>query len=118
MHKINYFPELLPKSIRELISEDRPTSSSTHTDSAGWLSKYSSTHYKKSLVYKGPLLSIQTINTELIESNPMYLISPVIYKKAIKRALLKSQLLGDEDEWPPFLLSNLRGLRSSSILEI
>ena len=118
MHKINYFPELLPKSIRELISEDRPTSSSTHTDSAGWLSKYSSTHYKKSLVYKGPLLSIQKINTELIESNPMYLVSPVIYKKAIKIALLKSQLLGDEDEWPPFLLSNLRGLRSSSRLEI
>ena len=40
MHKVNHFPELLPKSIYETIPEKVPTSYSIHENSRVWLKRY------------------------------------------------------------------------------
>ena len=114
MHKVRYFPELLPKSIRETIPSNAPTQNSTHENCASWLEFYehSSPYYRTSVFYKGPLLAISSHNEELLK--PECLISMKIYKNSVKKLLLSLQKQGEGDEWPVFLLNSIKGLRKSS----
>ena len=114
IHKLNHFPDLLPESVRDTISHSRPVSRNIETDAAAWQLAYGSVHFKRSLFFKGPLLYVQDLNLSLIDSNIMLSVSFHYYKTAIKRELLKSQIGNDTDDWPPFLLNHVQGLRSSS----
>ena len=67
--------------------------------------------FRTSLFYKGPMLSISPINS--IITIPKSLFSIKIYKNSAKRELIKSQSLGDSEEWPTFILNNVPGLRKS-----
>ena len=62
MHKVNHFPELLPKSIYETIPENVPTSYSTHENSTVWLKNYGQGHFNSSIFSKSPLLSLTSNN--------------------------------------------------------
>ena len=55
MIKNTYFPFSLPKSVRETIANDAPTTDSNHDTNAEWLTKYNSPVYRNSLFFKGPL---------------------------------------------------------------
>ena len=114
MHKIKYFPTLLPKSIRETIPTNAPTQNSTHESCASWLEiyEYAGPYYRTSIFYKGPLLSINPCIEDILE--PACLISMKIYKNTIKKHLISLQSQGDDDEWPVFLLNSISGLRKSS----
>ena len=114
IHKLNHFPDMLPESVRDTISQNRPVSRTNEMDAAVWQLSYGSTHFKKSLFFKGPLLYVQDLNSSLIDSNIMLSVSLQYYKTAIKRELLKSQIGNDDDDWPLFLLNHVQGLRSSS----
>ena len=57
MLKTQYFPSLLPLSVRSTISADIPRSNATHTTCENWLKIYNSHIYRNSLFFKGPLLS-------------------------------------------------------------
>ena len=114
MHKINYLTELLPKSIRETIPENKPSLNSNYENSITWLNKYSQGHFNSSVFSKGPLLAITSKNTGIITPSNIYSIE--MYKKAAKTMLLESQNEGESDNWPNFLLNSIPGLRKSSRL--
>ena len=111
MHKINHFPELLPKSIHETILENAPTPYSTHENSKVWLKKYGQGHFNSSIFAKGPLLALTSNNKAIItQANTSYFKS---YKTAVKKMLLELQNEGESDNWPNFLLYCIPGLRKS-----
>ena len=66
-----------------------------------------------SAFYKGPLLSIIPEISELV--TPRTLFNAKIYKKDVRKALIKYQSSGDAEEWQSgdFLLVNIPGLRKS-----
>ena len=57
IHKLNYFQHLLPESVRDTVSNNRPESRNNETDAAAWQLTYGSVHFRKSLFFKGPLLN-------------------------------------------------------------
>ena len=114
MHKIRYFPDLLPRSIRETIPSNAPIHNSTYEHCESWLETYehAGPYYRTSVFYKGPLLAISSHNEELLE--PACLSSMNIYKNSVKKHLMSLQRQGDGEEWPLFWLNNIAGLRQSS----
>ena len=118
MHKIKYFPNTVPNSIRSLFADNTLTYDSNHENSAVWLETYSSPVFRSSIFYKGPILAISKTNVVDITSAPS-LFSLNIYKSSAKRVLLEQQSTTGEDEnsWPTFLLYKLSGLRSSTRIQ-
>ena len=110
-HKIKYFAQSVPKNIRDTFPENMPTVDSDYTTASAWNEYYSSRHFKHSVFYKAPLLSIYAVNANVTTLPSLFSIN--IYKANAKRMLLDQQNNDDTDEWPPFLLHNTPGLRRS-----
>ena len=112
MNKIHNHPHLLPTSVNNTISTDSPSPLSPTDYNSNWYSQYSSTSYKTSAFFKGPLLysNIMSGNTELNITTLNY------YKRTVKSYLLKVQGSGDTVEWCPnnFKLTSIQGLRIST----
>ena len=57
LHKIKYFPESLPLSIRETLPDNAPSQNSTHENGITWLNKYGQSHFNLSIFLR--LLCLQ-----------------------------------------------------------
>ena len=116
MHKIKYFPNMLPISVRDTIASNSPTaeSNSTHETCEAWLENFGNSYHRKSIFFKGPLLSIDSNISNLVTPTTQFSINA--YKSNVKRFLLKQQSGGDVDEWQAenFILYNISGLRKSA----
>ena len=113
VHKTRHFPLDLPRSVRKTIAENSPLPGATHESSNEWLQNLSYYLYTRSVFYKGPLLSVIPEISELV--TPPTLLNAKIYKKDVRKALVKYQSSGDAEEWQSgnFLLFNIPGLRKS-----
>ncbi len=67
------------------------------------------TYYRKSILFKGPLLAITSDNISITTLSSLLSIN--IYKNEAKRFLIEQQSQNEPDEWPPFLLNSIPGLR-------
>ena len=112
MHRIKYFPETVPLSIRQTIPDNVPNCESTHITSTEWLNIYNTINFRPSVFNKGPLLFISEHNTSATTLPSLF--SHNIYKNSVKRMLLNLQSEGPPDEWNNFLLFNIPGLRRSA----
>ena len=113
MHKLTYMPGLLPSSIKDLFTSDKPKYGTSYDDNINWLTTYSQPYLRASVFYKGPILAITEHNISRITC-PSSIFSISIYKKSAKRVMIELQSSGNNEEWPPFLLHNLPGLRKST----
>ena len=111
LHKLKHFPNMLPKSIVDMMPDNMPTTGSDYENSADWMSIYNNAHYRASVFNKGPLLAISPINACITTLPTLFSIN--MYKSSAKRVLLQQQSTGTDDEWPDFLLYNIPGLRKS-----
>ncbi len=111
LHKINNMSNLLPKSISQLFPSNIPKYGTSYDDNIAWITTYSHPELKASIFYKGPLLAITEHNKTITCLSSLFSLS--IYKKSAKRVLIKLQSAGDDEDWPPFLLQSLPGLRKS-----
>ena len=111
MHKINNMPSSLPQSIVQLFPSNIPKYGTDNEANENWLAVFNQPDFRRSIFYKGPILAITDHNTHI--TCPSSIFSINIYKKSAKRVLLDLQSTGDNEEWPPFLLNNLPGLRKS-----
>ena len=111
LHKIKYMPQLVPKNILQAFPDDIPTKISDHVTASSWLQLYSSTNFKNSIFYKGPLLSIYADKADATTLPTLFSIK--LFKASAKRMLLSLQKDGESNEWNPFLLNNIPGLRQS-----
>jgi hypothetical protein len=111
LYRINQHGDLLPQSVRDLVPDNVPSKEDNHETSSDWLLKYGSTAYKNSIFYKGPLLYISNFHTETTFTSIAFTST---YKSNIKFALIEQQSTGDSDDWPCFLLNDIRGLRKSA----
>ena len=113
MHKIAYFPKLLPPSIVNTLPENIPKIEQTHHDCLDWLNTYNNIPYRSSVFSKGPLLTLSDENSSILSTETKSSIN--LYKKSVKRMLLANQHgSADDDEWPEFLLHKINGLRKSA----
>ena len=113
MHRMKYFPETIPSSIKNLFPCNIPTYGSDHVSSAEWLETYGCHIFRSSIFFKGPLLAITETNANITSLPSLFSIN--IYKSNAKRILLEQQSTGGVDEaWPVFLLNNITGLRTSN----
>lgn len=117
MHKVHNFPQLLPPSILNIISEDAPIPGSTHESCTGWLNNNSVMLPSKSIAYKGPLFYAGILpKLILFRDGNITFKSIASFKTSIKKYLHKIQCSGDHNEWcgnnEP--LYHLPGLRRSS----
>ena len=114
--KIRYIPSLLPISVRLVIADDAPIPGSTYETRNAWLTIYGDTVYRKSVFFKGPLLSINPnfIDTICTETT----VDVKVIKRKLKCAMLDIQSMGENEEWTAknFILNNIPGLRSSARL--
>ena len=111
MHKIRNFPLLLPQSIKTMIPQNAPTFISNEDSNLSWFNKYGLSKFKSSIFYKGPLLALSELNSEI--TTPSSLLSINIYKSNLKRMIMNEQSQGEPDTWPEFILHNTPGLRVS-----
>ena len=116
MHKINNMPSSLPQSIVQLFPNNMPNFGSDLEANEDWLAVYNQSDFRRSIFYKGPILAISRHNINNIRC-PSSIFSINIYKKSAKRVLLELQSTGVDEEWPPFMLNNLPGLRKSKRLD-
>ena len=117
MHKLKYFPDTVPKSVRNLFPHNLPEYGMTHNDCTNWLDNYGGLTFRPSVFFKGPLLAISDTNKEIL-TDLSSLFSLNIYKAGAKRKLLEQQSMGDDDSWPSFLLQSVKGLRHSDRLKM
>ena len=111
-----YISSLLPISERLVIADDAPIPGSTYETSNAWLTIYGDTVYRKSVFFKGPLLSI---NTNFIDAiDPETTVDVKIIKRKLKFAMFDIQSMGENEEWTAknVILNNIPGLRSSARL--
>ena len=114
IYKIRYIPSLLPISVRLVIADDAPIPGSTYETSNAWLTIYGDTVYRKSVFFKGPLLSI---NPNFIDTiYPETTVDVNVIKRKLKCVMFDIQSMGENEEWTAnnFLLNNIPGLRSSA----
>ena len=111
MHKVNHFPNLVPQSVRDIFPSNMPLKGASHESSELWYEIYGGSKYKNTVFYKGPLLFISPINSDITTLTSLLSIN--IYKNSAKTTLLKQQCDGDNEEWPTFILYNIPGLRHS-----
>ena len=97
VHKTRHFPLDLPRSVRKTIAENSPLPGATHESSNEWLQNLSYYLYTRSVLYKGPLLSVISEISELV--TPPTLLNAKIYKKDVRKAFVKYQSSGDAEEW-------------------
>ena len=116
MHRLKYFPDTVPKSIKNLFPNDTPSYGYSNDDYAGWLDIYGTPTFRPSVFFKGPLLAISDTNKEIL-TNLSSLFSLKIYKTGVKQKLIEQQSCGDDESWPPFLIHNIKGLRNSNRLK-
>ena len=118
MQKVYNFRHLLPTSVRETISPLAPRRNcdSDHETCQEWLENIGSHVYRNSLFFKGPLIYIHPDTEKLL--TPSAILSINVYKAEAKKALLKSQALGEVNDWKTnnFLLFGISGLRKSARL--
>ena len=112
MHKYHNFPHLIPPSIKNIMPENTPSLNSNDDSNKEWFSKYGMNKYKSTILCKGPLLAISSLNQEV--TTPSSVLSLNIYKNSLKRKLLSEQSKGIPEQWPNFILHNTPGLRISS----
>ena len=117
MHRLKYFPDTVPKSVRNLFPHNLPEYGMTHNDCTNWLDNYGGLTFRPSVFFKGPLLAISDTNKEIL-TDLSSLFSLNIYKAGAKRKLLEQQSMGDDDSWPSFLLQCVKGLRHSDRLKM
>ena len=89
---------------------------STYETSNAWLTIYGDTVYRKSVFFKGPLLSI---NPNFIDTiYPETTVDVNVIKRKLKCVMFDIQSMGENEEWTAnnFLLNNIPGLRSSARL--
>ncbi len=116
LHRIKHSPGSVPHNIRHIFPDNMPTINSDHTTANVWLGYYSSTYFRSSVFYKGPLLSIYADNAAITTLPSLFSIN--IFKSTVKRQLLKLQNENEDDDiWPSFLLHNTPGLRRSQRIE-
>ncbi len=65
MHKINHFPNLVPQSVRDIFPSNMPLKGASHESSQLWYEIYGGSKYKNTVFYKGPLLFISPINSDI-----------------------------------------------------
>ena len=113
MQKIRNYSSLLPPSIIKTISNDSPTTESTHESCEKWLIEYNNCYYNKSIFFKGPLVSSDSDND--LNLPPESYKNIKAYKNNIKQAMLTIQSSGEPCDWQNsnFLLYNIAGLRKS-----
>ena len=112
MHKIKNMNSLIPKTVVSLFPTNIPKWGSAFDENIEWLSTYSQSYLKSSLFYKGPILAISEENLKI--TCPQSIFSLNTFKKSSKRIMLELQCSGNTEEWPPFLLHNIQGLRKSN----
>ena len=116
IYKIRYILSLLPISVRLVIADDAPIPGSTYETSNAWLTIYGDTVYRKSVFFKGPLLSI---NPNFIDTiYPETTVDVKVIKRKLKCVMFDIQSMGENEEWTAnnFILNNIPGLRSSARL--
>ena len=111
LHKVNNMSNLLPRSIVQLFPSNIPEYGTSYVDNIDWITTYSQPQFRASIFYKGPILAITEHNKNITSLSSLF--SASIYKKSAKRVFIELQSAGDNEEWPPFLLHNLPGLRKS-----
>ena len=115
MHKVFDIPHKLPLSVRNTISPlaPRSRSESDHETSQTWLENFGTHIFRKSIFFKGPLIFIHPSSEKLLTPTACLFLN--VYKNEAKRSILKSQALGDENDWKTseFLLYDIQGLRRS-----
>ena len=114
IYKIRYIPSLLPISVRLVIADDAPIPGSTFETSNAWLTIYGDTVYRKSVFFKGPLLSINPNFKDTIY--PETTVDVKVIKRKLKCAMFDIQSMGENEEYTAknFILNNIPGLRSSA----
>ena len=117
MHKIRNFPDKIPLSVCETISQNAPVHGSDHESCEEWLKMYGTNIYQSSFFYKAPLIHADPITKGLETS--ITLSSIDAYKGAVKRFMLSIQGKGESEEWHSdnFMLNNIQGLRKSARLQ-
>ena len=118
MHRLKYFPDTVPKSVRNLFPGDTPSfgTSASSDECNGWLDTYGGPTFRPSVFFKGPLLAISDTNKEIL-TNLSSLFSLNIYKRSVKQKIIEQQTSGDDESWPPFLIHNIKGMRHSTRLK-
>ena len=114
MHKLKNFPNSLPLSVLNTVIPVDPLHDLKYELCQDWLDKFGTLSYRKSIFFKGPLLSIDPACLQL--STTIKKLSIKAYKNEVKRMLLDIQTQGNADEWQVdnFLLYNIAGLRKSA----
>ena len=112
MSKIRNFPQCLPESIMNLISNDAPIPGSNHETCHDWLSQFTTNLTRNSIMFKGPLFYSDLIH-KLAHTDTFR--SLEICKNHIKKYLNLTQCSGDITEWSTtnMVLYNVPGLRKS-----
>ena len=112
VEKSRNFPNCLPINVETSIAPDSPSSSSNFESSEDWFKVYNTHLYRKSVFFKGPMLSLRPEFANLFD-NEKY--TTVNYKNKLKRKILELQTSGSEIEWDPqnFLIFGISGLRAS-----
>ena len=114
MTKVRFYPTLVPKSIKETISDDSPKIGSNHEDCDMWLKVYNTPTYRNSLFFKGPMLfSTLKIVDDITREKHVYIKS---FKNRVRSVLFDCQNAGENISWETsnFVLYNYRGLRSEA----
>ena len=118
MFRIKFLKSSLPSSISDLIPCNAPCFSDDqdHITHKNWLDGYGNAIFKDSIFFKGPLLALSSENETILSNFKSKQSSPNLctYKSALKKFLMEAQGGGDNDEWPNFLLNNVKGLRQSA----
>ena len=116
VYQKHYIPSLLPISVRLVIADDAPIPGSTYETSNAWLTIYGDTVYRKSVFFKGPLLSINP--HFIVTIYPETTVDVKVIKRKLKCAMFDIQSLGEEGEWTAknCILNNIPRLPSSARL--
>ena len=98
MCKIRKFPSFLLLYIRQVIDENAPVPGSTYETCHSWLAAYGGSIHRKSIFFKGLLLSIKPSFADLTtpETSPINIES---LKRKIKTIMLDLQASGENAEW-------------------
>ena len=116
MRKYHSFPSLLPRSVRDTISEIAPLRGvrDTNDNIKIWLNQYNNYIYRNSLFFKGPLLYFNPITSNNILT-PAACYSVRSFKSQCRRTLLANQASGAEDDWneSKFMLFNIKGIKTA-----
>ena len=112
MRQVNSHDCSLPHSVYNLFETNGPSFSHSpdYRSHQEWYEKYNSKNFRTSCFFKGPLLEISEENFHI---QSLTIANPNTYKRSLKSFLIHDQSKGETDQWPTFLLNNIKGLRKS-----